>query len=82
MEDIRGKIIESVALILRTDVENVEKLPGDQPLRVIGMDSLNVMDIIVNLEDTFNIAFNEDELLMDNINTIDKLTRIIGQKTA
>jgi acyl carrier protein len=82
MDDIRNRVMECVALVLRTDIENVTKLSGDQPLRVIGMDSLNVMDIIVNLEDIFNTTFNEEELLMENINTIDKLTGIIARKTA
>lgn len=82
MDDIRNKVMECVALVLHTDIENVKKMSGDQPLRVIGMDSLNIMDIVVNLEDMFNTTFNEEELLMENINTIGKLTGIIARKIA
>lgn len=80
--DIKEKIIECIALVLRVDIADLKNLPGDQSLRLVGMDSLNSVDVIVNIEQELNISFNDNELMMDNINTVNKLVKIVEQKVA
>lgn len=80
--DVREKIIECIGMVLKTEVQNVQNLAGDQSLRLVGMDSLNCVDIVVNIEQEFGICFDDEELLMENINTIDKLVNIVTGKVS
>lgn len=80
--DIKEKIIECIAMVLRVDTDNIKNFSGDKSLRLVGMDSLNSVDVIVNIEQELNVSFNDNELMMDNIDTIDKLVKIAGQKLA
>jgi acyl carrier protein len=78
--DLKEKITECIVDVLKVDREKVEKLSGDEPLRILGMDSLNCIDIVVGVEQSFDICFNDEELLLENINTLNKLCKIVQQK--
>ncbi len=78
--EIKDKILESIAMVLRINTETVANHGADLPLNLIGMDSINCIDIVVAVENEFNINFNDDELLMDNINTVNKLCNSVAQK--
>jgi acyl carrier protein len=73
-------IVEIIANVLRIDLENIKKLAGEDPLNAIGMDSLNCMDIVVNIEEHFEISFDDEELLLENLNSINKLSAIVAHK--
>ncbi|MCD1258643.1 acyl carrier protein [Paenibacillus athensensis] len=79
---IHDKISEIVAMVFRIDPENVKKMSGDELLSTIGMDSINCMEIVVNIEEEFSVTFNDEELLLDNLNTLNKLAQIVEQKTS
>ncbi|MBO9599794.1 MAG: acyl carrier protein [Cohnella sp.] len=78
--DIYGAIVEIVALVFRLDSEQVRKMSADEPLSTIGLDSLNCMEIVVNIEEEFAVAFHDEELLLDNLNTINKLCAMVSKK--
>lgn len=77
---LNEKIADIVAMVLRIDTENVKQMMGDEPLNSIGMDSLNCMDIVVSIEEEYNVSFNDEELLLDNLNSINKISAIVAQK--
>lgn len=68
---IRNKIREVV------EIENAEYIMGDVDLRDQGLDSLNAIELIVELEMEFDIEFDEDDLLVECINTIDKIIALV-----
>lgn len=68
---IRNKIKEMVG------IENAENIMGDKDLRDDGLDSLNAIELIVALEMEFAIEFNEDDLLVERINTVDKIVELV-----
>lgn len=78
--DIYGGIVEIVALVFRLDSEQVRRMSADDPLSTIGLDSLNCMEIVVNVEEEFGVAFHDEELLLDNLNTINKLCAMVSKK--
>ncbi|WP_159065830.1 acyl carrier protein [Gorillibacterium timonense] len=80
--DIRDKICEIVAMVFRVEPQNVKTRSDDEPLGVLGLDSLNCMDIVVNLEEEFGIVFEDEELLLDSLNTVKKLRLIVETKQA
>ena len=46
----------------------------------MGLDSIGFINMIVVLEDTFNITVEDDELLMRNFATIHKIKEYLNQK--
>ncbi|MEW9700444.1 acyl carrier protein [Paenibacillus sp. SI8] len=75
------KIIEIIAMVFRLEVDQVKRLSGDEALSKIGLDSINCMEVVVNLEEEFSITFSDEELLLDNLNTLNKLVQIVSLKT-
>lgn len=78
--DVREKIEGIIAAILQIDPETVRQIPKDDSLSTIGMDSINCVEIVIAIEEAFEIAFNDEELLLDNLNTINKLSGIALEK--
>lgn len=70
-EVIRKKVAE----ILK--IEEAETIPADKDLKKYGMDSLNAIELVVSLEMEFEIEFNEEDLLVDNLCTIQKLMNVV-----
>lgn len=68
-------IREKVAEILK--IEEVETIPADKDLKKYGMDSLNAIELVVSLEMEFGIEFKEEDLLVDNLCTIQKLMNVV-----
>ncbi len=73
--------IENIILtVLKIEPEIIKELSPDETLNRIGVDSVNFIEIVISLEEEFNIAFEDDELLLQNLNTINKLKSIISNK--
>ncbi|UJF34492.1 acyl carrier protein [Paenibacillus hexagrammi] len=75
-EAIKG-IITSV---LKLEAQEVSSMGPDEPLNTVGMDSINCMDIVIQIEEHFGVVFHDDELLLDQLNTISKLSEIVMRK--
>ncbi|SDD05619.1 Acyl carrier protein [Paenibacillus sp. UNCCL117] len=78
--EIRLQVKEIVADTLKLGDERQESLSDDHPLTAEGMDSINCVDMVLRLEEQFDVVFGDEELLLDNLNTIGKLSSIIEQK--
>lgn len=78
--EIKEKIAAQIASVLRIDIEQVKNISEDENLNRIGIDSINFIEIIISLEDEYNIAFEDEELLLENLNTVNKLYKIISDK--
>ena len=64
--DVTAKLQE----IVKKKLKNKEIRPEDS-LKSLGLDSLDKADIMIRIEDEFNIEFTEDE--MSSIDTVAKL---------
>ena len=69
-EQIR-RIIESI--MKDNYIENLNELDDDSSLYSIGIDSINLIEIVIALEDHFDIEFSENELSMENFETINSI---------
>ncbi|MGG4554127.1 acyl carrier protein [Paenibacillus sp. FSL W8-0186] len=59
---------------------NPDDITNQTDLYDIGLDSLNAIQLIVQLEDAFGISIDDDELLYENFNTIPKIVDIVKSK--
>lgn len=71
--DVTAKLQE----IVKKKLKNKEIRPEDS-LKSLGLDSLDKADIMIRIEDEFNIEFTEDEML--SIDTVAKLIDTIESK--
>lgn len=71
--DVTAKLRE----IVKKKLKNKEIRPEDS-LKSLGLDSLDKADIMIRIEDEFNIEFTEDE--MSSIDTVAKLIDTIESK--
>lgn len=71
--DVTAKLQE----IFKKKLKNKEIRPEDS-LKSLGLDSLDKADIMIRIEDEFNIEFTEDE--MSSIDTVAKLIDTIESK--
>ena len=78
--EMAQKIAQVVANVLNRTLDPVESMSGDEPLHTLGMDSINCVEIILQLEEEINIAFDDEELMIDNLNSINKLCKIVLHK--
>lgn len=60
-------------------IENPEQLSAEEDLKEYGMDSLNAIELVVALEMEFGIEFSEEDLLVDNLCTIQKLVDTVNK---
>ena len=71
--DVTAKLQE----IVKKKLKNKEIRPEDS-LKSLGLDSLDKADIMIRIEDEFNIEFTEDD--MSSIDTVAKLIDTIDSK--
>ncbi len=79
---IREKIIACLKKIVGEDsVYNLDNIDNNTSLRSIGVNSLNVIKIIILLEETFNISFEDEDIAMKNWKDINSIISIIKRRT-
>ena len=75
MNDIRAEIKRMLLELL-----NKEDLDEMQELLSVGLDSLNVIKLIVMLEETFSIRFEDEDLQLKYFYSIDTLSNFVTSK--
>ena len=74
MQSIKEMIIELLGNDLAIIEEDIE---FDTDLTIYGLDSLNVILLIINIEKKYNITFMDENLSLENFSTIRNIFRII-----
>ena len=75
MNDIRAEIKRMLLELL-----NKEDLDEKQELLSVGLDSLNMIKLIVMLEETFSIRFEDEDLQLKYFHSIDTLSNFVTSK--
>ena len=74
-----NEISEKVLDIIKTNI-GIEIYPWqfDEDLNVIGIDSISFIQIVVALEDNFEIEISDEKLLMEEMGTFNKITMVVA----
>ncbi|MEI7024438.1 acyl carrier protein [Paenibacillus sp. y28] len=75
-ELIGGQVQARVQELLGPD----EAFDWQEDLAVHGLDSMATMNLIIEFEGLFNVAFEDEELLFENFSTIEKMVNRIFAK--
>lgn len=60
---------------------DTQQISDDQDIFYLGLNSINAMTLIFNLQEAFGITFNDAEISLDNFRTIGDIVTLIDQKT-
>lgn len=74
------KIRDFISEVVELEQGVIDSIDLDTDLVEYGLDSINAIELIVRLEEEFEIEVDDDDLLIDNINTLNKLISIIKNK--
>ncbi len=77
--NIEKKVREIIKNYVETNID-ILTMPIDENLFNVGMDSVSVIRIIVELEDEFDFEVEDDELAIINLTTIEKIIEYIESK--
>jgi acyl carrier protein len=79
--EIENRIKNVIKKRLKLKV-NMQKLSKDTPLigKGLGLDSVGVLELVVGLEEEFNIMFEDSELRIELFENIGSLTNYINEK--
>ena len=81
MEISEQSIKEILSQVSEINKDEIETLTGDSDLRTIGIDSLTSIELVVKLEESFDISIGDDDLSVDNVSTIDAIIELIKKYT-
>lgn len=71
--------VQSVVLDLLPD-SDLEKIADDEDIFSLGLDSINAMSLVMNLQDAFAIQFDPSDISIDNFRTIDDISKLVADK--
>ncbi len=77
MSDIKDKVIDIIAERLSVDKESITD--DSNVIADLGADSLDIAEIMMDMEDAFGIKLEEDN---ENLNTIGEIVKFIEEQVA
>ena len=77
MDISKDKIVEIFSKTMGVDIAEFSNLKVTDDLRDWGLDSLKSIDVIVALEEEYDISIEDSDLLLDNFNTVEKMVKLI-----
>ncbi len=72
---MRETITELIRNVISLDADR--EIKDDENLIDLGLDSIKTIEIVVELEDGFDIEIDEDDLMLDNFSTISKIMELV-----
>ena len=63
--------------VLGLDQEAADNIKYDQALYDFGLDSIKAIELVVLIENKFDISVDDEELSIDNMESIDKIANLI-----
>jgi acyl carrier protein len=72
---MRETITELIRNVISLDANR--EIKDDENLIDLGLDSIKTIEIVVELEDGFDIEIDEDDLMLDNFSTISKIMELV-----
>lgn len=76
-EKVRSILVEELEEELHVEAE---KITNDDNLFLLGVDSLNIIKVVLAIEENFDIELDENELVITNLETISKISELIKKK--
>lgn len=73
------KVVEDILKVIKEIIEN-DDINLNQSLKEIGCNSITFVKLVVQIEEIYNIEFDDDVLMVDKFSSVDSLVKYIVQK--
>ncbi len=80
LEAIEGRIKEIIIASLFLDIDTDGLDATESLTETYGVDSVRLFDMIVGMEEAFQISFEDEELLLENFDTVRAITDRVRDK--
>lgn len=77
MRVCKEDVYSLVASLLECDEEQVKNIKMDEDLMIYGMTSVSCIQLVVKLEEKYDFCFKDEDLLIEKLNTFDKLFTLL-----
>ncbi|RME79442.1 MAG: acyl carrier protein [Planctomycetota bacterium] len=77
MAEIKDKVIEIIARRLNVSPEKIEP---SQELKDLGIDSIEIVDMVMEFEDEFGISIPDE--MTANISTVEEIIRFVSDEVS
>ncbi|KAF0815846.1 MULTISPECIES: phosphopantetheine-binding protein [Cytobacillus] len=81
MNTSKENLYSAIKEILNETLGSDKEIGIEEDLISVGLDSLNTVSLILDLEEHFDIGFDDNELLTENFSSIEKIATKIIEKT-
>lgn len=79
-EDLRQQLGKIIVERLFLDIDPAEISPEESLTLKYGIDSVRLFDMVVSMEDDFDITFEDDELTLENFDTLARIENNVREK--
>ena len=79
---LTGRIKELVVECLFLDIEPASINDGDNLMEVHNVDSVNLFEIVVALEEDYSISFEDDDFDVETFSTVASIAELVERKQA
>lgn len=76
----RSEVISKITQEVRDILQSAEDIDVQQNLTELGLDSLASVNLLIQLEEIFNIEFDDEDLVTDNFSSIENICNLIVEK--
>jgi len=76
-DTIENFLLESTENIKENINENIKEIDDNADLSLYGMNSIEAIQLIVAIENEFNIEIDDEDLMIENINSVCKINDLI-----
>lgn len=70
--------LENLRSLLKSKVKNADRITADSTIKDLGIDSLDLVDMMITLEEIYGVEFQDDDFL--GIETIGDVVKRIDSK--
>jgi len=80
--EIMDYINQIIAIVSEQSTVEPDELDIGDSFASIGIDSLKMVEVIVEIEDTLGILFDDSDLDMEKLKTVEDIIQLAGQRLA
>lgn len=77
MKVCKEDVYQVISDVLNIDTEFIRHMNEAEDLVVFGMDSVSVVQLVVNLEEKYEIEFQDEDMSIERLNTLNKLFSLL-----
>ena len=74
----KNDVYAMIASLIDADIDVVKDIKPDEDLMEYGMTSVSCIQLIVKLEEKYEFCFKDEDLLIDKLNTLEKIFTLLA----